>query len=99
VEAAQAGRNAFADLSVPAAAITIKQGVGRLIRTGRDRGIVAVLDRRLVTRRYGRAFLGSLPQAPPHPVADARRWWDLPGAGGGGKPSGDVGRAALPRSS
>ena len=77
------GRDGFSDLSVPAAALALKQGFGRLIRTRRDRGIVAVLDRRLLTRRYGRAFLATLPPAPVlRSVAEARRWWEN-GAGGG----------------
>lgn len=57
------GGNAFTQYSVPAAAITLKQGFGRLIRTSQDRGIVALLDRRATKRGYGRALLGSLPPA------------------------------------
>ncbi len=38
--------------------------MGRLIRSAKDTGIVAILDNRLVTRRYGRIFLGALPDAP-----------------------------------
>jgi ATP-dependent DNA helicase DinG len=58
-----AGGNPFNDYSVPQAAITLKQGFGRLIRTRTDRGIVAVLDRRVRTRGYGRVLLDSLPGA------------------------------------
>ena len=57
------GQNPFSRYHVPLAAITLKQGFGRLIRTQRDRGIVAVLDRRLVTRGYGRTLRASLPPA------------------------------------
>ncbi len=57
------GGNPFAQLSVPAAAITLKQGFGRLLRTQKDAGIVALLDRRVVTKSYGRMLLGSLPPA------------------------------------
>jgi ATP-dependent DNA helicase DinG len=57
------GGNPFAQYSVPAAAITLKQGFGRLLRTQEDAGIVAILDRRIVTRGYGRALLASLPPA------------------------------------
>jgi len=57
------GGNAFSQYSVPAAAITLKQGFGRLIRTQRDAGIVALLDKRVVTRGYGRGLLASLPPA------------------------------------
>jgi len=72
-----AGRDAFSELSVPAAALSLKQGFGRLIRTRQDRGLVAVLDRRMVTKGYGRAFLATLPPAPLlRSVAAAQRWWD-----------------------
>jgi ATP-dependent DNA helicase DinG len=71
------GRNGFAELQVPAAALALRQGFGRLIRTREDRGIVAVLDRRLVTRSYGRAFLATLPQCPLcRTVDEARLWWE-----------------------
>jgi ATP-dependent DNA helicase DinG len=59
----QEGQNPFTRYQVPSAAITLKQGFGRLIRTQRDRGIVAVLDRRLVTRGYGKTLRASLPPA------------------------------------
>ena len=58
------GGNPFMDYSVPEAVLKLRQGVGRLIRSARDRGIVALLDNRVVTRRYGRVFLGALPEAP-----------------------------------
>ena len=58
------GENAFWNLMVPAAAMRLKQGVGRLIRTRTDRGAVLVLDDRLLTRRYGRALQGALPPMP-----------------------------------
>lgn len=57
------GGNAFSQYSVPAAAITLKQGFGRLIRSQRDAGVVAILDRRIVTRGYGKGLLASLPPA------------------------------------
>jgi ATP-dependent DNA helicase DinG len=57
------GGNAFTQYSVPAAAITLKQGFGRLIRTKKDAGIVALLDRRAAKKGYGRALLESLPPA------------------------------------
>jgi len=70
------GRDAFAELSVPAAALALKQGFGRLIRARSDRGLVAVLDRRLLTKGYGRAFLATLPPAPLlRSLDEARRWW------------------------
>jgi ATP-dependent DNA helicase DinG len=58
------GQNPFTAYHVPTAAITLKQGFGRLLRTASDRGVVALLDRRLVTRGYGKALLASLPPAP-----------------------------------
>lgn len=57
------GGNSFTQYSVPSAAITLKQGFGRLIRTQKDAGIVALLDRRATKRGYGRALLESLPPA------------------------------------
>jgi len=42
--------------------LRFRQGFGRLIRTQSDRGVVAILDRRVLTKKYGRAFLDSLPQ-------------------------------------
>jgi ATP-dependent DNA helicase DinG len=57
------GGNAFVEYQVPVAILMLKQGLGRLIRTASDRGILAVLDSRLVERAYGRRFLESLPPA------------------------------------
>ncbi|MDP2673558.1 MAG: helicase C-terminal domain-containing protein [Dehalococcoidia bacterium] len=51
----------FAEYAVPQAALRFKQGFGRLIRSRSDRGVVAVLDRRIVSKSYGAAFLDSLP--------------------------------------
>ncbi len=59
----QRGGNAFQEHSIPQAAIKLKQGFGRLIRTKTDRGCVLILDSRLATRPYGRTFLESLPPA------------------------------------
>ena len=55
------GGDAFQQYSVPQAVIRFRQGFGRLIRSRADRGAVVVLDPRLVSRSYGRVFLGSLP--------------------------------------
>ncbi|MFS0555584.1 ATP-dependent DNA helicase DinG [Brevibacillus sp. 179-C9.3 HS] len=55
------GKNAFMSLSLPQAVLQFKQGVGRLIRHHLDRGVVVVLDTRVVESRYGRSFLQSLP--------------------------------------
>ncbi len=55
--------NPFWQYSLPDAILVFRQGFGRLIRTRTDRGVVAVLDRRMVSKRYGRYFLESLPPA------------------------------------
>ncbi len=55
------GGNPFMEFQVPEAALKLKQGFGRLIRTRQDTGRVVVLDPRIVTKRYGRVFLNSLP--------------------------------------
>ena len=56
------GRNAFGEDSLPRAALKLKQGFGRLIRTASDRGCVVCLDSRLVNRSYGKRLLASLPE-------------------------------------
>ena len=56
------GGSSFFEYSVPQAIISLKQGLGRLIRSTTDRGVLAVLDPRLRTKSYGRLFLKSLPQ-------------------------------------
>lgn len=58
------GLNPFTEYSVPEAILKLRQGVGRLIRTRQDQGIVAILDPRLLSKPYGRAFLASLPDCP-----------------------------------
>jgi len=55
------GGSSFNEYSVPSAIITLKQGLGRLIRSTFDRGVLSILDPRLVTKNYGRVFLESLP--------------------------------------
>ncbi|MBX3282657.1 MAG: ATP-dependent DNA helicase [Acidobacteria bacterium] len=56
------GGSSFFEYSVPQAIITLKQGIGRLIRSRSDRGVIAILDPRLRTKNYGRDFLASLPR-------------------------------------
>lgn len=56
------GGRSFSDYSVPQAIISLKQGMGRLIRSRTDRGVIAILDPRLRTKTYGRDFLQSLPR-------------------------------------
>jgi ATP-dependent DNA helicase DinG len=55
------GGNAFFQYQVPAAVITLKQGFGRLIRSLHDRGLLALLDNRILKKQYGRVFVESLP--------------------------------------
>jgi ATP-dependent DNA helicase DinG len=57
------GGNPFGEYQVPVAILSLKQGLGRLIRSRADRGILAVLDSRLIEKSYGRRFLESLPPA------------------------------------
>ena len=56
------GGKSFFEYSIPQAVITLKQGIGRLIRSRTDRGIIAILDPRIKTKGYGRDFLQSLPR-------------------------------------
>jgi ATP-dependent DNA helicase DinG len=58
------GGEPFDEYQVPLAILTLQQGLGRLIRHRRDRGVLAVLDPRLRTKAYGRRFVASLPPAP-----------------------------------
>ncbi len=74
------GGDPFAELQLPQAAIALKQGFGRLIRRKDDRGIVAILDPRVVSRAYGRHLLDALPSGLPRTssIEQARRWWRGP---------------------
>ena len=70
------GGNPFTQYSVPSAAITLKQGFGRLIRTRKDAGLVALLDRRAVRKGYGKSLLASLPPARRvRSLDDVREFW------------------------
>jgi ATP-dependent DNA helicase DinG len=60
----RAGGDWFRDYALPTAMLQLRQGFGRLIRGHADRGVVAILDPRLRTRPYGRAFLAALPRCP-----------------------------------
>ena len=60
----QQGGNPFFDFQVPRAILTLRQGVGRLMRRGQDRGVMAILDIRLFSKGYGARFRRSLPPAP-----------------------------------
>jgi ATP-dependent DNA helicase DinG len=70
------GGNAFTQYSVPSAAITLKQGFGRLIRTKKDAGVVALLDKRAARKGYGKSLLAGLPPARrTRTLDDVREFW------------------------
>lgn len=58
------GGNSFIEYSVPEAVLKLRQGIGRLIRTKKDKGIAVILDPRILTKTYGKTFLEALPPAP-----------------------------------
>ena len=70
------GRNPFMEYQVPQAAISLRQGVGRLIRKHSDLGVLAIMDSRILRKQYGQFFLRSLPPAPlVHRLSDVTAWW------------------------
>jgi ATP-dependent DNA helicase DinG len=70
------GQNAFEAYQVPQAALALRQGFGRLIRTRTDIGIVALGDTRVLSKRYGRQLMSSLPPARHFTrLEDVRHWW------------------------
>jgi len=58
------GGDPFTEYSLPEAILKMRQGVGRLIRTKTDEGIIVILDNRILSKTYGKAFLEALPQCP-----------------------------------
>jgi ATP-dependent DNA helicase DinG len=71
------GGNPFMDYQLPSAIISLKQGLGRLIRNSADRGVLSVLDVRMRTSRYGRFFFESLPRMPlVHDLQALRRFFE-----------------------
>lgn len=60
----EGGGNPFMEIQVPGAAIALKQGAGRLIRSESDRGVLVICDPRITTKRYGKKFLDALPPMP-----------------------------------
>ncbi|HGU5341565.1 TPA: ATP-dependent DNA helicase, partial [Escherichia coli O146] len=73
------GGDPFDEVQLPDAVITLKQGVGRLIRDADDRGVLVICDNRLVMRPYGATFLASLPPAPrTRDIARAVRFLAIP---------------------
>jgi ATP-dependent DNA helicase DinG len=80
------GRNPFAEFQVPSAVLALKQGFGRLIRTKTDRGVLALLDTRILRMPYGKIFLESLPRyGTTHELVDVARF--LKGSDGRSKAS------------
>jgi ATP-dependent DNA helicase DinG len=59
-----AGGDPFQEYSLPEAILKLRQGVGRLIRSTGDRGIVVILDSRVMSKGYGKKFLAALPKCP-----------------------------------
>ena len=60
----EAGGNPFFDFQIPRAILSLRQGVGRLMRSASDGGLISLLDARLGSKRYGSLFLKSLPPSP-----------------------------------
>jgi ATP-dependent DNA helicase DinG len=58
------GGDPFTEYSLPEAILKLRQGVGRLIRTKTDKGIIVILDNRILSKAYGKAFLEALPHCP-----------------------------------
>ncbi len=74
----EAGGNAFYEYQIPQAAIALKQGFGRLIRSTTDRGVLALLDNRITRQRYGRVFFDSLPAYRiTTKIGDVRKFFDV----------------------
>lgn len=70
------GGNPFFDYQVPRAILALRQGVGRLMRSASDRGVLAILDTRLFGKSYGRTFLDSLPPSPvTRDLGEVERFW------------------------
>jgi ATP-dependent DNA helicase DinG len=80
---AETFENPFEEYNLPEAILRFRQGFGRLIRTQSDRGVVAILDRRILTKKYGKMFLHSLPPctqriAPVEELpGEAKKWLGL----------------------
>lgn len=70
------GLNWFGDYVLPQAILRLKQGIGRLLRSQDDRGVMAILDKRLYTKGYGRQVLAALPPARrTSDIEDVRRFF------------------------
>ncbi|MDP6858972.1 MAG: helicase C-terminal domain-containing protein, partial [Verrucomicrobiales bacterium] len=66
----ESGGNPFLEYTVPEAILKLRQGVGRLVRSSSDQGIVVILDNRILLKQYGKAFIRALPDAPIEIVED-----------------------------
>lgn len=64
------GGEPFREYSLPEAILKFRQGVGRLIRSVHDKGMIVILDPRVISKNYGKAFIGKLPKCPVHMVND-----------------------------
>lgn len=74
----EAGGKPFYDYQIPQAAIALKQGFGRLIRTASDRGVLVLLDNRITDQRYGQVFFDSLPDYSfTMQIADVEKFFDV----------------------
>lgn len=72
----ESGGNGFRDIQLPEAIAVLRQGMGRLIRSGSDRGVMALLDSRIYSRGYGREVVHNLPSAPvKQDIADVQRFF------------------------
>ncbi len=81
------GGNPFREYQIPSAALALKQGFGRLIRRKTDRGVLALLDNRIVRKGYGKVFLNSLPDyAATRSLEDVEAFFDGRHYGGSGRP-------------
>ena len=73
------GGKPFDEFQVPEAVLALKQGFGRLIRSAQDRGVLVLLDNRVLKQRYGKVFLDSLPDyAFSNDIADVARFFEPP---------------------
>jgi len=73
----ESGGNPFGDYQVPRAILALRQGVGRLMRSAADRGVLAILDGRLFAKGYGKTFLKSLPASPvTRELAEVESFWE-----------------------
>lgn len=63
-EVKRQGGNPFIQVSLPEAVLRFKQGFGRLIRTDQDKGVMIIFDRRIITTKYGKSFISSIPDVP-----------------------------------